>query len=440
MTRITLTTFKIQKNGYFYWGLLWALSINSFAAEPPNDAKQLKSAISLRQSNQHQQAVDILEGLLKEHRDHKRINIELALNYIKLSDFKRSQKVLDRLKTLALTEKENTKLANLIKLIKSKQTKKASPHIFYADVSLFYGSDSYNSQNLIYEYFEFLDDGSNYSFNGSSEELLEERSEEGQQQKESYFAQQFKGVYRYNPLNKVSLFGHDAKLFFTNTGTLYQRKATQAGNKQLDIDKYQQFKLDSSLSLLTDDKWIFSVKYRGRYHYQGDKKILADHNLGLYGSLPLKYGRITLGIEHKEKHYSTELHAHNASMNTPSLEYSYRFTPALKLNLGTRYRIYQTVDKYGRYRSQNFYGGISHTYSDKVTTFISYSNRDLVYAVDAPDLVKRELKGSWTAGIKINFNKRMHFGLNLHRIKNTFDKDAGNNKWRRIEANINYRF
>lgn len=440
MTRITLKTFKIQKNRYFYWGLLWALSINLFAAEPPNDTKRLKSAISLRQSNQHQQAVNILENLLKGHRDHKRINIELALNYIKLSDFKRSQKVLDHLKTLTLTDKENIKLTNLVKLIKSKQTKKASPHIFYADVSLFYGSDSYNSQHPIYEYFEFLDDGSDYSFNGSSEELLEERSEEDQQQKESYFAQQFKGVYRYNPVNKISLFGHDTKLFFTNTGTLYQRKATQTGNKQLDIDKYQQLKLDSSLSLLTDDKWIFSLKYRGRYHYQGDKKILADHNLGLYGSSPLKHGRITLGFEHKEKRYSPALHAHNASMNTSSVEYSYRFAPTLKFKIGTRYRIYQTVDKYNRYRSQNFYGSISYTYLDAVTTFISYSNRDLVYAVDAPDLVKRELKGAWTTGIKVNINKRMHFGLSLHHIKNAFDKDIGKNKWQRIEANINYRF
>ena len=128
----------------------------SLAAEKNTDTQQLKSAISLRQTNQHHQAVDILEDLLKNHGDHKRINIELAINYIKLADFSRSQEILDHLKTLDLTEKENKKLANLVKLVKSKQSKKISAHQFSTDLSLFYGLDRYTAEFPIYEYYEFF--------------------------------------------------------------------------------------------------------------------------------------------------------------------------------------------------------------------------------------------------------------------------------------------
>ena len=103
----TLTNSRMNsKQIIFFLLLCFTLSLTSSAAEKNTDTQQLKSAISLRQSNQHHQAVDILEELLINHGDHKRINIELAINYIKLADFSRSKEILDHLKTLDLTDKE----------------------------------------------------------------------------------------------------------------------------------------------------------------------------------------------------------------------------------------------------------------------------------------------------------------------------------------------
>lgn len=65
----------------------------AFADELTNDTEKLKSAISLRKSNQNQQAIAILEQLLTRHENHKRINIELAINYIKTNDINRSKQL-----------------------------------------------------------------------------------------------------------------------------------------------------------------------------------------------------------------------------------------------------------------------------------------------------------------------------------------------------------
>ncbi len=452
-------------------------SSNLLAIEQTSDISQLKSAISLRQANQHHQAVDILEGLLENHSDHKRINIELAINYLKLADFDRSKEILYHLKTLELTENESKKIANLMKRLKNKQHKKVSPHQFSVDASLFYGIDRYSSQFPIYEYYEFLDEEQDYNYDDFSDEeqdysyddfsegeqdysydgfsdeeqyykydefsgeLQEERIDESEHKKEHYFAQQLKGIYRYSPAKNISFFGQNPKLFFITMGTIYQRQINKSDHDN-SSPKYQKIKINSVLSLLTKGKWLLSLKYRGVNHYQDNNRILTDHNIGLYSSIPLTYGRVTFGIDHKEKFYSDMFSQNDATVNTPSLEYSYRFNQALKIQLGSRYRIYQTSDEYNRYRSLTFYGSINYRFSNSLSTFLSYNYNDLAYTIDDPELVSwgGEVKGSLMTGLKYNLNKSLSFGINLHYIKNDFDRNAGENEWQRFETTVNYRF
>jgi len=420
----------------------FTLPVISSAAEKSTDTQQLKSAISLRQSNQHHQAVDILENLLKEHGDHKRINIELAINYIKLSDFSKSQEIINHLKTLNLTNKENKKLENLIKLVKNKQNKNLSPHRFQTDLSLLYGVDRYSAEFPIYEYYEFFDDGEDYSTQAYSEELVEVRDEVSQQQKEHYFAQQVKGIYRYRPAKKIALFGQETNIIFTGSGTWYQRKIVKNDNSEENSPKYQQAKFDGVLSFLTKQKWLFNIKYRGRYHSQNSEHVLTDHNIGLSSSLPLKFGRITFAIEHKSKDYEGSYNYHNATANIPSLEYSYRIKPTLKLKLGYRYRIYQATDEFNSYRNISLFGSLYYTPSDKLTTFVSYNHNDLAYTIDDPELVYwgKEVKASWLAGLKYQITKDINWGINVHYIKNSFDRDSGKNEWQRVETTLNYQF
>jgi len=439
---LTLTTSSVNKALINYsLLLLFFVPACLLAAEKSNDAQQLKSAISLRQANNHQQAVELLEDLLKDHSDHKRINIELAINYIKLADFNRSQEILDHLKTLDLTDNENKKLANLIKLVASKQHKQASTHKFSTDVSVFYGVDRYTSKFPIYEYYEFFDQGDDYLLEDYSEELVEVRSEEVQHNKEHYLAQQIKGFYRYRPSNTLTLFGQQTQIIFTGVTSWYQRQLQRSNNGD-DDPKYKQAKFDAALSFLTEKKWLFNIKYRGRSHFQNSARILTDHGFALSGSFPLKDGRITLGFEHKRKNYNKDYRHNNATINSPSIEYSYLFKPAIKFKVGTRYRIYQASDEFNRYRNTNLYASLHFTPTDSLTAFLSYNHSDLAYTIDDPELVHwgSEMKSSWLSGLKYQLTDRLYWGVNLHHIDNAFDRDAGNNKWQRIEATVNYQF
>lgn len=424
------------------------VSVSISATEKSTDAQQLKSAISLRQNNHHQQAVELLEGLLKDHGDHKRINIELAINYIKLSDFERSNEILAHLKTLDLTENENKKLANLIKLVASKQKKRSARHQFITDVSVFYGVDRYSSQFPLYEYYAFDDTGQDfvfddYSFDEYAEQFFEVRSEEKVEieKKEHYSAQQIKSLFRYYPNKKFTLFEQDTQVIFTGLVTWYQRQLQRSDDNDYD-PHYKQAKFDGSLSFLTEKKWLINAKYRGRSHFQNSERVLTDHNFALSGSFPLKGGRITLGYEHKRKNYTDEYRFNNATINSPSIEYRYFFTTRVKLKVGSRYRIYQVDDEFNRYRNVNLYSSLHYTPSDNLTAFLSYNHSDLAYTIDDPMLVKwgSEMKSSWLIGLKHQLTKHFYWGVNLNYIENVFDRDAGENEWRRLEATINYQF
>ena len=427
---------------------LMFVSTKSGAENQVSDTQQLKSAISLRQDNQHHQAVGILEDLLKNHSDHKRINIELAINYIKLDDFTRSKEILSHLDTLDLSEKERKKLEDLMTLVKNKQKKISSQHQFALNSSLSYGVDKYTAKFPIYEYYDFLDDGDynniEYTEDEFSEQAPDERNEETevtQQHKEQYFAQELKGSYRYRPARKQTLFSQETQLIFTSIGSFYQRQLHKTDNFNKSPN-YQQAKIETNLALLTKKQWLFNVKYRGRFHFREKDRVLSDHSFSLSSSFPLTYGRLGFSIEHRKKQFDTNYRQNNATINSPAINYSYRINNAFKWQLGARYRIFQAVNTYNTYRNVNIYSSLYYTHSDNLSAVVSYNRSDVAYTIDDPLLVNwgSELKNSWLSGVKYKFNKHFNIGLNFHHIENTLDRDAGDNQWKRTEMVINYRF
>lgn len=320
----------------------------------------------------------------------------------------------------------------MLNLVEQKQHRRAKIHRFKLAALLFYGIDKHTSQFPVYEYIEVFDDGDYVYF---EEDIFAGRDNETEQQQQHYLAQQIKASYRYKPQKKLSLFNKKSQLYLSFAGTFYQRQVSDEKN-------YQQGKLESSLSLLTSKKLLWSAIYRGRFHYQDKRHFLDDNSIMLSLSMPLTYGRIKLGIEHRQKDYPSTGDFNNANSNIPMIEYSYSPTAKYKLQLGSQYRIYQANDEFNSYRTANIYVNFHYLHSDKLQLLLSFNSNNLGYTIDDPELVNwsSEQKNSIATRLTYRFNTNLTIGLNAHHIRNTLNNSAGQDKWQRFETFIRYRF
>jgi hypothetical protein len=426
-------TVIIQNNGALI-GVLFFLffSIKAFAKEAYNGNEQLKSAISLRQQSQHQQAIDILAHLVKKYDDHKRINIELALNYIKLNDIARSEPILLHIKTLDLSEKEQQKLAYLIELVAEKKQKLADQHQFWFDATLYYGSDQYTSKYPIYYSNEY--DGSG-GYTDDNSQLFEDRDEASTSKSDSFFAHKVKGKYRYKPNSKIDIFGEKFQLYLSGLGSYYQRQV-----KESNRPKYQLVKIDAAMTLLSSTKWLFNFKVKSSVHLQNNEKVLNDHAFQLSASFPFSTSRVKLGYEYRKKHYNHLLSENNASLNSPFVEYSIRFKEQFRFVMGSRYQQHTANNSFIDNHNLNLYSRLHYDYSDSLKLLVSYNRNSLGYTITSPDFVNNELRHSWLIGLKYTHNKHFSYGINAYKSRHKFDQGVEGSNWRRIEGYIKYRF
>ena len=414
-------------------------------AKQPDDINRLKKAVELRKSQEYQQAIELLESLKQKHFDHKRINIELAINFIKLEKYDESIVILQHLQSLILSTSEKTKLNSLFELVQSKldaYSKKAnksnksnkSPYKFLVDATFYYGVDQYSTQFPIYEYLDPFDEGlafeDNFEFD---EELIELRSDEVDKQENNYFAQQLQSYYLYKFQEKKGY-----KFIFSGLAAIYQRQIKKSTNLH-----YRQYKLEPALSLIINDEWLINLKIRSRFHEQNSRYILSDNSMQLFASLPLLEGRVKFGYNYRKKDNKTAgNNAFDATISSPWLEYVWRPASKIKFQIGSRYRIYNTADKFNQYRNVMFYSSLNYKLSNNTSVYFSYNNSNLAYVIDDLELVNwgDETKHSFSAGGKFKINQQFSWGINGHVIDNQLSQDAGEDQWKRLEVYFTYRF
>jgi len=439
MTVSTLNNLPITKSKFITLSAVFTLLLVfvTYKSSAQNtDFSLLKQAISLRQSHQNQQAVDILEGLKIVHQDHKRINIELVINYMKLDQYDKANPVIAHLYTLKLSDNELAKLKALQKrLTKLKNKPTTQLHPFGLSATIFTGVDSISSQFPIYEYIGDIDWQDGYEVDNSEEDILLTRSELTEKQSNQYTAQQVKGFYRYTPKQQISLFNKKNIFVWSNKLSLYRQKIQNKNN-------YQQVKFDSNISLISTARWLFDLRFRIRSHFYGDEKTLDDTGIQFLIAIPINHNRLKLGLERRNKNFNKLNSANNSTITTPWLEYAFSISANFSTNVGIQYRNKHADDPFNSYGNINLYTRFNYNPTEKMSTYILLNYNKLHYDKDDPEEVNwsEEIRKSIALGVNYQFNHNFNIGLNSHLINNKVDNDNGQDEWFRVEAFISYQF
>ena len=407
----------------------------SYAAQA-KDSSLLKNAISLRQAGKTQQALDILESLKTQYIDHKRVNIELVMNYINFQQYENAQGIILHLKSLSLSPVESTKLQSLQKKLNRLLLGKRTAHRYAVELFVYGGIDSISSKFPVYEYSDFDDWQEFTDIDEADDDSLLTRGEESESKNDYYSAQQIKAIYRYQPDQQINVFGAKSTLRWTNHISLYQQQLNSEYQ-----DNYGQIKVDSTLALIQNNKWLIDLRLRGRYHFNDNKHQLSDQGIQLSLTLPITSAQIKLGLEYRHKSFNGFSQINDATIATPWLEYAYIITEHFKLRLGSRYRQKHAADPFNSYDNVNLYMSLQY-YINTFSAFVTLSYDRLHYEIDDPEQVNwsNEQRKSVITGLKYKLTKHLSFGFNSHFIYNNIEKDNGEDEWHRFEGFISYRF
>jgi len=435
--QITNTVAKTVAKKICRWLRLTLITLmfsNSLLAKQQSDISLLKHAISLRQTHQNQQAITILEGLKVNHQNHKRINIELVINYLTLKQYEKADTVIQHLYQLPLSNKELSKLTALQKRIPKNSKHDIKRHHFGLTTTLYSGIDSIKSQFPVYEYISDFDWQDVYEVDVSEEDIFLNRSEQTDKQRNHYNAAQFLGFYRFTPTKRFKVNSSKVSFFWSNKISIYRQ---QIHHK----DNYQQIKYDSNFSLLTTSQWLVDIRYRNRSHFYADKKMLTDNGLQLQFSLPLFNNRLKFGIEKRNKIFARSIIANNSKITTPWLEYSFNISPKFTASLGAQYRHKKADDPFNSYNNMNLYSRVNYQASTNINGYILLNVNKLHYLKDDPNEVNwsDEQRNSIALGVSYRINKYFSIGLNSHFIQNKLDNDFGEDQWERFEAFVQYK-
>jgi len=438
-------------------------------ATQASDSRLLKNAISLRQAGKTQQALDILEPLKTQYIDHKRVNIELVMNYINIREYNDAQDIILHLKSLSLSTNESTKLQSLQKKLNGLILNKKSSHSFATELFFYAGIDSmlskyiYDELDDFYEWEEFSyegDDMEEYYDEGDYTEsyFLDEanlidsqdnnetndtiflgdntKSEITESEENSYTAQQIKFFHRYQPHQQFTVFGTKNTLRWSNNISIYQQQIDDEFS-----DNYGQIKMDSTLALLQQDSWLIDFRLRGRYHFNDNRHRLSDQGAQISLTLPFARSQAKIGFEYKKKSFTGMADINDADISIPWLEYSYKLSKQFKVRVGTRYRQKSATDPYNSYDNTNIYMSLIY-YDRSYNAFITLSHDQLHYKIDQPELVRwsNEERKSLVAGLKYKLSSHFNLGFNGHFIENNIGKDNQEDEWYRLEGYISYRF
>ena len=196
----------------------------------------LKLAIANRKSGDYLQAVNILSKLRESYADHKRINIELTLNFIKLKQFDRAEQLVVHLQSLRLSDSEQ-KIVERLKYAIEKQTQlKISPHSFHMTSITSAGIDIVSNNYPVYVFeetesdFDFWADDGEFFEDVYSEDYsvieysvtddFAEREEVTERNEVKYASQSLQANYRYRPSETINLFNRNTHWLLDAEGEL----------------------------------------------------------------------------------------------------------------------------------------------------------------------------------------------------------------------------
>jgi len=425
------------------------LAFNANAIVSITSSEMLKEAIVLRESGESREAIKILESLIVQFKSHKRIHLELLVNYIKLEQVNNAKASILKLESLTLSKQEKknisilkTRVKKLERKSETKLARQVRKHKFSTQTTVFAGIDEFTSSLSLYDFFDFEDIDELGVIDDYDNNYLEERNDDvDEKDKISYSAFQAKLSHNYISGKAFNFLSIQSTFNWKNNITLYQK----SGN-ETQAERYNQYKVDSNYQIFRKDKWLFGFRLRARSHSIDGKNLLTEKGAQLSLSFPMNEGaRIKLGIERREKSFTQSIDALNADVLTPWIEYSMKFYGHYKAYVGSRYRKNNAKDEFNSYNNLNYYASLRYYHSNQLSAYLTWNDNELNFDIDDPNIVNwgQEDKSSIALGVKYQFNKSFSAGIKLHSVtKNLllYDVEKTTEKWKRIETFISYRF
>lgn len=426
------------------WLLLPWILLNGANAQT-EQTTALEQAIELRKQGQVYDSIELLQGLKSVDDSNVRVNLELAISYLKAKQYCRAEEAVEYIFTLAPLMKDNEKLNKLKTMISHSQQKaNSAQHLFKAEVTAYKGFEELTSEFTYLELTEFED------------YYQVERKNETVSSKYYYSGARFKGEYRYTPTESFNLFGQPTYSFWSNRLTYFYKESDT-----LEKVRFGFTSLDSSLFVIQPKNWAINARLKGKWHtYQG-QKTLTEQSLDINGSMLFYGARVKLGISHNDNvldmgfinsefNDSGHIFEEKTSLVSPYLRISYRFSPALLLTLGTKVRNIHADNELLEGKIRNYSSTLKYDVSDTFEVHLSYYHNDLRYSIyDLEDcfdlesfscLNSGELKRTFTFGGGYNINPHWQVGINALYVDKKQDNDFGQDQWKRLEGFVRYRF
>jgi hypothetical protein len=453
-------TFKQTHSLLIYLVFLWSFGVianTSVKVKKLNQSSQLRSAIMERKAGNYHQAIDLLSQLREKHVKHKRINIELALNYIKLHQYDSAELIVQHLQALTLSEREQKTLEKLKRLLERRMRKSLSPHSFTVDFGLavgidivsnrfpilvfddFYNSDEYLEDEGMFND-EFFENDTEYGYTVEEySELSDFRDiEETAEQSEVSYTREFFNInYRYRPDNQFELFSHSTQWILDNDLSIDYRHLNQSDN-----NNYLNAEWNSSFYILQINRWLLEISALASAYNNDSKRVLNKYGGRLAFTVPFQRLKLKLAVDKQRKLYHGNLSKYDANITTPWGEISYQLSSQIRLVTGMKLRKLTARDEFESYDNRDVFLGVYFYPLTSLSTYIIYHDQNLTYKIDDPDFVNwaKEKKKSVAFGVKYQIDQSISISLNGSLGNKKIELGYGEDDWRRIEASIVYRF
>lgn len=437
------------------WIAMWTVWFSSplLASTGISAKAKLQQAIASRKSGEFSQAVNLLTPLRATFVNHKRINIELTLNYIKLRQFERAEQLVHHLESLPLTASEQSVVSKLKRVLAMQLRRDLSTHAFNISATSAVGLDILQNNYPVYI---FDDADQETEFWSSDDELddmwfghefvyvdygldeqFSERNEESKRTEESYFSQAFEGSYRYRPADFLPIFEQPTQLIFDVDTQIKYKHFNRKHN-----DQYLSYNLDASMYFLQINRWLLELNTLTRIDYVNNDKLVNKVRYRVALSLPFSSSKVKLSYDVSQKRYQALLSEYNATLHVPAFEYTYTFSPEFRLQVGVKYHSVNAKDEYHSYRNKQAYLALYYFPSSDWVFYSSYNHYKLRYEIDDVELVNwsTEDKRSLSLGMRYQVNQSLSFSLSGNIGDNRIENLMGEDSWQRVEASVEYRF
>jgi len=453
--------------------LLTNVVVIPVVAQELSQSRQLKNAILERKSGNYTQAIDILSQLRKKYVKHKRINIELALNYIKLQQYDNAEYVVQHLQSLLLSQREAQTLEKLKQLLARKMRKSLSSHSFTVDLGFAVGVEIVSNRfpALVYDDFQntdqFFDDEESiddsfddpfiegefeyeftdyelieYAFEYEIEEYAElgdfwNKEDITEESEVSYTREYLNINYRFRPEGQFELFSHATQWIIENDLSIDYRHLNQPAN-----NNYMSVEWSSSLYVVQLNRWLLEINALASAYDNESKRVLDKFAVRLALTIPVQQFKLKFAIDKQHKSYRSTLSEYDANITIPWGELSYQLSSQIRLVSGVRLRKLKARDEFHSYENRDVFAGIYYYPLTSLSTYFTYHRHNLQYDIDDPEVVNwaKEKKQSFAFGAKYQINQSFSVGINASVGNKTVEMDFGKDDWRRVEASIVYRF